>query len=296
VDAARREAAGVRELATAADWAKVSDMQAAARIEQNAGVRGLLNKRIAETIALLKELDELNGRIAANGAKTPEMELHASTVGPDTFRYNMPDTGQKSPALNVVGLPDQIKPAKADMRAYNDEIQRSIALNQQWGAAIGQAVGELVTGQASVGQVMARMGQMIIQTVVQGAIAQITANASVAASGAAASQASVPIVGPVLAISAMGAMLSAVLGLMSNLPSAAGGWWDTGNYEGLAMIHKREMVLSPREAEAVRRGSGGGITLNVGGVIDSGSLERTITRNDGAFARAQRKMARQRRI
>lgn len=107
-----------------------------------------------------------------------------------------------------------------EQRRYNQEVQRSAALATQWGEAVGSAIGALVTGQASAGQVIASIGQMIIKSVVQSAIASITADASRAAAGAAASQAGTPVIGPVLAISAMGAMLSAVLALLGKIGRA----------------------------------------------------------------------------
>ncbi len=68
----------------------------------------------------------------------------------------------------------------------------------------------------------------------------IIKNAYTAASGAAASQASIPYVGPYLAVAAAAAMLALVLGYRA-MASAEGGWdVDRG---GMAMIHDREMVL-----------------------------------------------------
>jgi hypothetical protein len=178
---------------------------------------------------------------------------------------------------------------------YNKDLRESIKLSEHWGEAIGSAIGMLITGQASAGEVAAQIGRTIIQSVVQAAIAQVTANAAAAASGAAASQAPIPIIGPVLAISAMGAMMSAVLGLLASIPSARGGWWDTGAYEGLMRIHRRETVLAAPDAEDYRRGrAGGGGTVNIN-VVDARGMERLLRRNRGALGRATLDLARDRR-
>jgi len=179
---------------------------------------------------------------------------------------------------------------KADQAAYNATVKQSTALQTQWGSAIGEVMGRLATGQMTAKQAVQQIGQMIIQQVVQSAIAQITANAATAASGAAASQAGVPVVGPVLAVTAMGAMMASVLGLLTSLPSARGGWWDTGNYQGLAMVHEREMVLPAREADMIRRGAGG-MTINVN-AYDGRGFERVLTNNSSALSRELRRMQR----
>lgn len=191
---------------------------------------------------------------------------------------------------------DAARAATKAQELYNDEVRKSAAEAQKWGEAIGSVVGILADREMEAGQKMAQIGQMVISTVVQAAIAQITANAATAASGAAASQAGIPVVGPILAISAMGAMLSAVMGLLAEVPSARGGWDVPAGYNGLAMIHEREMVLPQEQADIIRSGGGGGITVNVGGaIISDRDLEQTLTSRNGGLARAQRKMQRRRR-
>lgn len=98
--------------------------------------------------------------------------------------------------------------------------------------------------------------------------AVVTSNAVQAASGAAASQAGIPYVGPVLAVAAMGAMMAAVMGLLSGgskttttttrIPSAAGGWDIPAGINPLTQLHEREMVLPAEHADTIRGLSGGG--------------------------------------
>ena len=94
---------------------------------------------------------------------------------------------------------------------------------------------------------------------------QIGANAVVAGSGAAASQASIPYIGPILAIAAMGAMMASVMGMKSKVPSARGGYAIPRGVNPLTQLHEEEMVLPKAQANVINRlanqsggGSGGG--------------------------------------
>lgn len=110
--------------------------------------------------------------------------------------------------------------------------------------------------------------------------AVVSDNAVQAASGAAASQASIPYVGPILAVAAMGAMMGAVMGLLggkgnsttttiTRIPSAAGGWDIPAGINPLTQLHEREMVLPAEHADTIRglssSGSGETIIINTAG-------------------------------
>lgn len=189
--------------------------------------------------------------------------------------------------------------ARREIAEEQKAAEQRIALNQQVGQQLGSMMGSLITGQQTFGQVMAQVGQMVIQEVTKMAIARVTAHATEAAAGAASSQAGIPIIGPVLAISAMGAMLSAVMGLLGNLGSAEGGWDLPAGGPFPAVLHAREMVLPREEADAIRglasgRGSrGGGTTINnYVSTVDARGYERMLNRNQGAQRRHGRRQAR----
>ena len=110
----------------------------------------------------------------------------------------------------------------------------------------------------------------------------VGSNATQAASGAASSQASIPYVGPILAVAAMAAMMAAVMGLMgggggggsttttTRIPSAAGGWDIPAGINPLTQLHENEMVLPAEHAQTIRdmAGQGGGgdtIVINTTG-------------------------------
>ena len=98
--------------------------------------------------------------------------------------------------------------------------------------------------------------------------AVVGANATQAASGAAASQAAIPITGPTLAATAMGAMFALVMGLVgggggsktstttTRIPSAAGGWDIPAGINPLTQLHENEMVLPAEHARTIREMAG----------------------------------------
>jgi hypothetical protein len=116
----------------------------------------------------------------------------------------------------------------------------------------------------------------------------VMANAVSAAAGAASSQAPIPIVGPVLAASAMVAMLSLVQGLIGSIPSAAGGW-DRVPHDTMAAIHKDEMVLPKQRAEQLRslldNGGVGGVNITIN-ATDAKSVRRLLLDNGPALSEA----------
>lgn len=86
--------------------------------------------------------------------------------------------------------------------------------------------------------------------------AVVTANATQAGTGAAASQAAIPVVGPGLALAAMAAIFAAVMALGSR-KSAAGGYDIPKGVNPVTQLHEEEMVLPSPLANAVRRMTGG---------------------------------------
>ena len=86
-------------------------------------------------------------------------------------------------------------------------------------------------------------------------ISVVGSNATQAGSGAAAAMASIPYVGPILAVAAMGAMIASVMSLIgggggeststttTRIPSAAGGWDIPSGINPLTQLHENEMVL-----------------------------------------------------
>lgn len=115
--------------------------------------------------------------------------------------------------------------------------------------------------------VLANIGQSIIQEVVLKPLAAkvaawakeklltmagIGAKAAEAGAGAASSQASIPYVGPALALAAMAAVFAGVMGMSAKVPSAANGFDIPRGMNPLTQLHEEEMVLPKNLANNVR--------------------------------------------
>jgi hypothetical protein len=188
--------------------------------------------------------------------------------------------------------------AKEQSRTQGRQMRDLAQEAQRIGSEIGSVMADLATGTKDLGQAVSAVFAEVVQTVIRAAVAQVTANATVAASGAAASQAAIPVVGPVLAISAMGAMISAVMGLMSNMPSAAGGWAIPSGINPVIQAHGGEHVIPARIAKryedgAPSGGSGGGdrfvVQINT---VDAASFENMLRRNSTGFVKVVRELTR----
>ena len=214
------------------------------------------------------------------------------------------DPGE-SGGLDVSKSPSEVhaqagKNAEKALAKFNQTQAEAIQLSAQWGNTLGNALGGLITGTMSLGQVFAQVAQEIVANLVQIAIQAVTANAASAGAGAASSQAGIPIVGPVLAIAAMGAMVGAVLGLLGNIGAKemGGGVYPGGAYlvgergpeilrVGLAgaVVPNHQLGTG---GSGVGRGSGGTTIINNISTPDVRGFERMLRRNDNALTRVLR--------
>jgi hypothetical protein len=161
--------------------------------------------------------------------------------------------------------------------------------------------------QTMIGQVVGSITQMVTQWIAAklvektadqvASMAEVTHHAGVAGAGAAASQASIPVVGPGLAAAAMANMSALVLGSMMPLASAAGGWQVP--YDTLAMVHKDEKILPARYSKGLDRlvegGGRGGSTYSPTIVaFDAAGAARATRAQASSVARELRRHARRR--
>lgn len=119
----------------------------------------------------------------------------------------------------------------------------------------------------------------------------VTANAAEAASGAAASQASIPFVGPEMAAVAFASTMALVLGAMK-LFSASGGYDIPSGVNPMTQLHAREMVLPAHLADNVRNMTGDGnggqtIHFNVN-AVDGQSVRRFFNQHKTELMKAMR--------
>lgn len=121
---------------------------------------------------------------------------------------------------------------------------------------------------------------------IAGAITKRAANATTAAGGAWDAVVGIPIIGPALAPVAAAAAFAGVMAF--GLPSAAGGW-DNVPQDGLAMIHKNEMVLPSSLADKVRGMADSGSSSESSGhtfhfnisALDGNSVKEMFMKNGG---------------
>lgn len=132
----------------------------------------------------------------------------------------------------------------------------------------------------------------------------VQANAAVAATGAAASQASIPIVGPMLAMAAMAQTFAQVSAFGNGMLAVAAKGYDIPKgLNPLAQLHEEEMVLPKQYANVIRGlagsageiGSGGGDTHHHHysiSAMDSRSFRDYVKTNSHALAPGLRQLAR----
>ena len=124
-----------------------------------------------------------------------------------------------------------------------------------------------------------------------------SANAVQAGTAAAASQAAIPVVGPGLALAAMGSVFAAVLALGGKMKSARNGFDIPAGLNPVTQLHEEEMVLPKEQANVIRDmanggGGGGGFSPVVKvSAMDSRSVAQAL-RQGGALEKALRSLHR----
>jgi len=244
--------------------------------------------------------------LVAMGRITHE-QLLALELGYEDQRYQIKRAAlqarlallERDPEMNAV----EMRRIKNDLLLLEQEYERAKAAGQRalqleqgkpqdnvWAAAeqqINTATqniinrtntlrGALVGIWAGIRQaIVAELAKIVAQKVIAFAkeraiaLASIQTDAARAGAGAAASQAGIPFVGPFLAIAAMAAIMMAVRGQASSVPSAAQGWRVPAGVNPLTQLHEQEMVLDKKHAQVIddlaNAGGTGGpqVVLNV---------------------------------
>lgn len=175
------------------------------------------------------------------GQMAEEFQDERSKKNPDGEQKILTHDAIKKMKLPQIEMP-KIDPKKSGFEKWNEAVDTAYKKNQ-----------DLIEGMSGIGSVMGSLGQAVggaagewlnwganVVQAVAAAIPQITsllglqstqvaANTAVAGSGAAASTASIPIVGPILAVAAVASVLAA----LANLPKFAGGAIAYGPTMGL---------------------------------------------------------------
>lgn len=127
-----------------------------------------------------------------------------------------------------------------------------------------------------------------------------TANAVQAGTGAAASQAPIPIVGPVLALAAMASVFAAVSALGGRIASASRGYDIPAGLNPMTQLHEEEMVLPQKYANVIRGLAAGESQASAGPVfapsiavtaMDARGVQRAL-KEGGALHKALKELHR----
>ena len=175
------------------------------------------------------------------GQMAEDFQDERNKKNPDSEQNTLTHDAIKKMKLPQIEMP-KIDPKKSGFEKWNEAVDTAYKKNQ-----------DLIEGMSGIGSVMGSLGQAVggaagewlnwganVVQAVAAAIPQITsllglqttqvaANTAVAGSGAAASTASIPIVGPLLAVAAVASVLAA----LANLPKFASGAIAYGPTMGL---------------------------------------------------------------
>lgn len=134
--------------------------------------------------------------------------------------------------------------AASRIQAEEAELAQRSALVQQYtqtaASMFGQMFSSIASGSQSAGQAFKAFLGQALDMVIQWAMKAIMANASVAASGAASSQASIPYVGPILAAAAAASVFAMVRGFLTKFHE---GGIVGGPRESMALLERGELVV-----------------------------------------------------
>jgi hypothetical protein len=129
------------------------------------------------------------------------------------------------------------------------------------------------------------------------ATAVVSSNAAEAGSGAAASVASIPLVGWLMAAGVFAAVLALVMGATGNIKSAEGGFDIPSGMNPMVQAHEEEMILPREHAETIRSlrdsggGAGGPMSVKIT-AVDAKSVQRLFKNNGTALTNSLRKQVR----
>lgn len=232
---------------------------------------------------------------------------------------------EKDPTKNAVALKKlndellaeeqehMLKSRGLQLTAQKEQMKDWQGLFNNIGSAFGNTVGGLLTHTMTMSKAVKSLMQSVAQSVgnfisqiIQKKVAAwatekaltlagIGADAAKAGSGAAASQASIPYVGPILAVAAMAAIFAGVMGMTSKVPtaSAAGGFDIPSGLNPVVQTHAREMILPAHLADVIRgMASNGGPDGSSGGdthhwyvnAVDAKGMEDMLIKRGGGDA------------
>jgi hypothetical protein len=184
---------------------------------------------------------------------------------------------------------DDIKRADDYAARMKDYLQPFLEVSNTAGASLGQAFSDMATGAKSFGTAMSDVAKSVSGSIISMAIKAVEAYAVSGEGAAAFSQMGIPIIGPVLAVGAAAAAGALIMGLMSGMPSAAGGFNIPAGMNPITQLHEKEMVLPASIAQPLRDqlagggGMGGNLTVQIH-AMDGASIRRVVESSDFQLA------------
>lgn len=186
--------------------------------------------------------------------------------------------------ISMQAVQQQAEPIKNIMGGIEQSMSGSLQKLMQGQATLAQFMRSIWRGVAN--SIIAELSRIIAKKAATWvteramAMAGIGADAAKAGSGAASSQASIPYVGPLLAVAAMASVFAAVSGMSAKVPSAAGGYDIPAGLNPLTQLHEKEMVLPAKYADVLR-----GLAAGQGGEAQAGDVHFHLSAVDGASVR-----------
>lgn len=174
--------------------------------------------------------------------------------------------------IRAEALPAQVEPINSMISTIENAMVRlGTTMLTNWrgvGAALKgvlSSIGQSIIQEVILKPLAARIAAFAKERIL--ALAGIGAKAAEAGAGAASSQASIPYVGPVLALAAMASVFAGVMGMSANVPSAAQGFDIPSGINPMTQLHEKEMVLPAKHADVIRRMADGesGASANTSG-------------------------------
>ena len=253
-----------------------------------------------QAIALEKEIRLLKKKLALmqnalmiGGAEAPDMKpLETPKIKPlDVPKIKLPITVDTSV---LTGANDKIKKSMDTLKDNPYESMQSglsgiAGTMQSLSGIVGESAGAWLTWGGSllqtIGQAIPQI-MLLAGTQVTAANAQTAANMTQAATGAAASQSAIPIVGPILAIAAIASVMAAMMAIPKPKAFANGGivygntFAQVGEYAGaannpevIAPLNKLKTLIQPAA------GFGGEVTFRIEGNALIGLLNKVNNKN-----------------
>ncbi len=229
--------------------------------------------------------------------ESTQLTIKQLQVEQDLYAYDAVKREQIQTKINELQRKSSNDIAKLNADASTKTAKSWMDAATRMSTTFGTVMGGMLAKTMTFQQGMAMILKAALAELLKYVLKVITAKATEAGAGAAASAAQTPVVGWAMAIPAMGAVMAAVLGLGSSMGSAAGGWDIPAGVNPIGQLHAEEMVLPKEQANVIRdmaKNGGAGqqavqnhFTIHA---MDSRSFEDALRNNRVSLARVSQEL------